>query len=74
METPARELDDARVEAAIAEILMAENVDEQARPNRVVADRPEFPELLPDDAPTSPEHRGVAAVLRQKWADFSGAA
>lgn len=71
METPARDLDEARIEAAIADILTENGSTPQ---DRDVADRPEFPKLRAADVPDPTEHQSVTAVLRQKWAEFSGAA
>ena len=75
METRARDFDEARLDAAIADILQAENADEPAVAEEKVAFRPEFPDLAPQEQaePQMPEP-GVAATLRQKWAELSGAA
>ncbi len=76
METRARAFDEERLDAAIADILQAEKADEPvAVAEEKVALRSEFPELAPPEQaqPQLPE-AGVAATLRQKWAELSGAA
>jgi len=73
MESPPRELDEARVDAAIADILKQEAAERPPAPPPV---RPEFPVLRTqeDVAQLKPEDGGLSAALRQKWAELSGAA
>lgn len=74
MESPAQELDEAKLDAAIADMLKQEpSVDNKVEPIR----RPEFPDLKSQEDVTALDaHKdaGLSAVLRQKWAEFSGAA
>ena len=77
MESPARDLDEARVDAAIADILGDGVSAAQKDTSAEHDDRSEFPELSAQDtlaAPTPDQNSGVAAIIRQKWAEFSGAA
>lgn len=74
MESPARELDEAKLDAAIADILSEEqSVENKVEPIR----RPEFPDLKPQEdvrASRAQQDAGLSAILRQKWAELSGAA
>ncbi|WP_170445656.1 hypothetical protein [Ruegeria arenilitoris] len=74
METPARELDEARLEAAIAGVLAEADAESEEPCEEFSAKHPELPELQPEETETETQNSGVAALLRQKWAEFSGAA
>ncbi|WP_235962880.1 hypothetical protein [Ruegeria haliotis] len=74
MESPAREFDESRLDAAIADILGEDKPVEQ---KAETPSRPEFPDLSPQEEVTArigPKDAGLSAVLRQKWAELSGAA
>ncbi len=73
METPPRELDEARIDAAISQIIDAARQDAPVVLQPEQPRRLEFPELSPAEEQSAAQ-RGVAALLRQKWAEFSGAA
>lgn len=74
MESPPQELDEEKLEAAIAGVLNEQRLsDEQAAASL----RAEFPSLLPQKdvtAQTVQKDTGLTAKLRQKWAELSGAA
>ncbi|MGV6805588.1 MAG: hypothetical protein ACWA49_15430 [Ruegeria sp.] len=74
MESPSRDLDEARVEAAIADIMAANETESRSQPEVARVERPEFPELYADEPEDPSRLQGVASILRQKWAEFSGAA
>lgn len=73
MESPPLELDEDKLDAAIADILKQE--DGEKKPSEPIR-RPEFPDLMPqeDVARLEAKQDGLSAALRQKWAEFSGAA
>ncbi len=74
MESPAQDLDEDRVDAAIADILGKGAAAEEPVE---MPSRPEFPDLPSQDsvkAETASKEAGLSAVLRQKWAELSGAA
>lgn len=70
MESPPQELDEKKLDAAIADLMKQE-----AEPRQPVASikRREFPDLVAQEE-VKPEVRGFSANLRQKWAELSGAA
>ncbi len=71
MESPPRELNEEALDASIADILR------QEKPAVVTEKRPvraEFPMLQPQELPIAQEEAGLGSVLRQKWAQLSGAA
>lgn len=71
MESAPRELDEDALDATIADILSEE------KPATVVEKptlRTEFPTLQPQETPAVQDEPGFGDVLRQKWAQLSGAA
>ncbi|NOD64202.1 MULTISPECIES: hypothetical protein [unclassified Ruegeria] len=74
MESPPQELNEEKLDAAIADMLDEQReLDEQAAAHF----RTEFPRLLPQKDVTAQAARkqsGLSAILRQKWAELSGAA
>ncbi len=74
MESPPQELDEGKLDAAIADMLDEQrDLDEQAAAHF----RTEFPRLLPQEdlkAQAARKENGLSAILRQKWAELSGAA
>lgn len=74
MESPAQELDEVALDAAIADLIKEEN-PAQSQEVSESRHRPEFPELLPQESTAAhAQDSGVGSVLRQKWAQLSGAA
>ncbi|MEM1005037.1 MAG: hypothetical protein AAGK26_06630 [Pseudomonadota bacterium] len=74
MESAPQELDEEKLAVTIADIL---NDDPQAQAKVEKIRRPEFPDLKPQDQVVpqgEQESAGLSAVLRQKWAELSGAA
>ncbi len=74
MESPAQELDEAELEAAIAAV-MCEELSQSTPSLQTV--RSEFPVLASAEEiseQAEPQPTGLKATLRQKWAEFSGAA
>ncbi|MEX0305891.1 MAG: hypothetical protein AB3N12_00760 [Ruegeria sp.] len=73
MESAPRKLDEEALDTAIADILSQEEPtsDMEAAP---VPLRSEFPVLQPQESLVVPTDPGLSAVLRQKWAQLSGAA
>lgn len=70
MESPAQELDEAKLDAAIADLLGEQTSDD-------TSERLEFPELKSQpevEAQATPKDSGLSASLRQKLAELSGAA
>lgn len=71
MESKPRELDEDALDATIADILGEEEcapvVEQQA-------ERAEFPVLDTQETPAEQSEPGLGAMLRQKWAQLSGAA
>lgn len=74
MESPAQELDEGKLDAAIADLLSEEaSLATQGEPLK----RPEFPDLRSQDgldAHATAETARLSVTLRQKWAELSGAA
>ncbi|WP_050604123.1 hypothetical protein [Ruegeria sp. 6PALISEP08] len=74
MESPPQDVDEEKLDAAIAGLLDEQReLDEQA----ALHFRTEFPRLLPQKevtAQTPSKQSGLSAILRQKWAELSGAA
>lgn len=71
MESAPRELNEEALDASIAEIL------NQEKPAPVVKQQPvrtEFPLLKPQESIASESEPRLAAALRQRWAQLSGAA
>lgn len=71
MESKPRELDEDALDATIADILGEEGCAPVAEPP---APRTEFPVLDTEETPTEQPEPGLGAMLRQKWAQLSGAA
>ncbi len=80
MESEGRELDEAKLESAIADLLSDEpddkpeplvSADDAARKEQVF---PELPEQEDIEVDVSPQSSGLAATLIQKWAEIRGAA
>ncbi|WP_298850478.1 hypothetical protein [uncultured Ruegeria sp.] len=74
MESPPQELDEEKLDAAIADLL---NEQRQSEDRTVATLRPEFPILIPQEdvtAQAAMKDKRLSAVLRQKWAELSGAA
>ena len=74
MESPAQELDEVAIDAAIADLMSEENPDGKASE---VKRRPEFPDLLPQEprvARVRQQDGGAGSSLRQKLAQLAGAA
>ncbi|MBO9434283.1 hypothetical protein J7394_08705 [Ruegeria sp. R13_0] len=73
MESPPQELDEAKLDAAIADMLREEAGQQNVAPMK----RPEFPDLVPQEevrTGSNSKSTGFSANLRQKWAELSGAA
>ncbi|NOD35034.1 MULTISPECIES: hypothetical protein [unclassified Ruegeria] len=74
IETQPQELDEEKLDAAIANLMEEQReLDELAALNF----RTEFPRLLPQKEVTNQaasKQNGLSAILRQKWAELSGAA
>ena len=69
MESPAQELDEVKLDAAIADLIG----EQKAEPSQ----RLEFPDLKSQpeiSAKDTAEDGGLSGALRQKWAELSGAA
>ncbi len=73
MESRPRELDEAAVDAAIADILSQEAPASQTASGTSLL-RPEFPVLQSQESIATKTEHGLSSVLRQKWAQLSGAA
>ncbi len=74
MESPPQELNEEKLDAAIADMLRE---DACQQPNVASMKRPEFPDLVPQEevrTGAKTEATGFSANLRQKWAELSGAA
>ncbi len=73
MESPAQELDEEKLDAAIADLLGEQAAEDKAEPSQ----RLEFPDLKSQkevSAQADAKEAGLSASLRQKWAELSGAA
>ncbi|WP_170327121.1 hypothetical protein [Ruegeria arenilitoris] len=77
MESEGRVLDEAKLDSAIADLLREEESEEPEPAAEAAKPKMAFP-ILPEQAEMDEEvqHRntGLAATLRQKWAELSGAA
>ncbi len=71
MESQPRDLDEDALDATIADIL-SQDVHAPVAEKQTV--RAEFPVLQPQEVPVMQADSGLGAVLRQKWAQLSGAA
>lgn len=71
MESPARELDEEALDATIADILSQEAPAPETSSQPV---RSEFPVLQPQENFAAHTASGLGGVLREKWAQLSGAA
>ncbi len=77
MESEARVLDEAKLDSAIADLLREEEIEdpepaaELAKPQAIF---PVLPQQAEMDEEVQPRDSGLAATLRQKWAELSGAA
>ncbi len=74
MESAPQELDEEKLDAAIADLL---NEQRQSEDQKAAMLRPEFPQLLPQEdvsAQAALKENRLSAILRQKWAELSGAA
>ncbi|SDX11410.1 hypothetical protein SAMN05444358_10364 [Ruegeria halocynthiae] len=73
MESLPRDLDEEALDVAIADILNQEDSARKldAGPPPL---RPEFPVLQPQESSVAHADLGLSSVLRQKWAQLSGAA
>lgn len=71
MESPPRDLDEEALDASIAELLSQEAPAVQLASDSPRS-RPEFPVLQPQEVPAA--DAGLSAMLREKWAQLSGAA
>jgi len=73
METEGRALDEAKLDSAIADILREEE-PEEPEPAQTQSVFPELPDQAEMDEEVQPQDSGLAATLRQKWAELRGAA
>ncbi|WP_241484126.1 hypothetical protein [Ruegeria sp. ANG-R] len=73
MESAPRKLDEEALDAAIADILSQEEPTPVMEAGPVPL-RPEFPVLQPQEPLVMQADPGLSKVLRQKWAQLSGAA
>ncbi|MEX0329591.1 MAG: hypothetical protein AB3N07_12780 [Ruegeria sp.] len=76
MESPAQELDEVALDATIADLIGDDTPSEPTGAEQTTR-RPEFPDLRPQEpraSQPSKQVEGVGSVLRQKWAQLSGAA
>lgn len=73
METKGEVMDEAKVDAAIADLLREEDPDEP-EPAKAKPDFPEVPEQAETDGQEKNRETGLAAAIRQKLAELSGAA
>ncbi|WP_170546341.1 hypothetical protein [Ruegeria arenilitoris] len=77
MESEGRVLDEAKLDTAIADLLREEESEEPEPAAEAAKPKAAFP-ILPEqaelDEEVQPCNTGLAATLRQKWAELSGAA
>ncbi|WP_170402547.1 hypothetical protein [Ruegeria arenilitoris] len=77
MESEGRVLDEAKLDTAIADLLREEESEDPepaAEPAKPKAAFPVLPEQAEMDEEAQTRNSGLAATLRQKWAELSGAA
>ncbi|WP_170427088.1 hypothetical protein [Ruegeria arenilitoris] len=77
MESEGHELDEGKLDSAIADLLGAEQPTKQPKPQEEPASAAGLPELPSQESMNediSAPEAGLAATLRQKWAELCGAA
>lgn len=77
MESEGHELNEGKLDSAIADLLEAEQPTPQPAPQDeppTAAGLPELPSQESMNEETSAQGAGLAATLRQKWAELCGAA
>lgn len=77
MESEGRELNESKLDSAIADLMGAEAPSEPQKTQREPATSSVLPELPSQESlneETSGNEAGLAATLRQKWAELCGAA
>lgn len=76
MESEARDLDEAKLDSAIADLFSEEESEEPEPADMPASAQVAFPELAEQEAVEEalPTDSGLAATLRQKWAELRGAA